>query len=125
MGFRQGAYATMWNIDPVSSTVTKARISISKKNKQSGEYETDFSGFVSFLGTTAAKKASVLKERDRIKIGDCDVKTYYDRNKNMTYYNFNIFSFEDANGGNSSSTTTNNYAENPVEDSDVSDNLPF
>ena len=125
MGFRQGAYATMWNIDPVSNTVTKARISISKKNKQSGEYETDFSGFVSFLGTTAAKKASVLKERDRIKIGDCDVKTYYDRNKNMTYYNFNIFSFEDANGGNSGSTTTNNYAENPVEDSDVSDNLPF
>lgn len=125
MGFRQGAYATMWNIDPVSSTVTKARISISKKNKQSGEYETDFSGFVSFLGTSAAKKASVLKERDRIKIGDCDVKTYYDRNKNMTYYNFNIFSFEDANGGNSSGTTANNYVENPVEDSDVSDNLPF
>lgn len=57
MGFRNGAYATIWEVKPVSDTNTKARISVSRKNKQTGQYETDFSGFVEFIGTAAASKA--------------------------------------------------------------------
>lgn len=123
MGFRTGAYATIWSTEPISDTVTKCRISISRKNKSTGEYETEFGGFVSFLGTVAAKKALKLKEKDRIKIADCDVKTHYDKAKNMTYYNFNIFSFET--GAEEKKSKQTDYTENPVEDSDVSDNLPF
>ncbi len=98
MGFRSGAYATIWQVEPVSNTFTKARISISRKNKNTGSYETDFSGYVSFSGTTAASKASGLKEKDRIQIGDCDTRSKYDAEKKMTYYNFIVYSFEMANG---------------------------
>ena len=42
MGFRTGAYAKVWKVEPYSDTSVKLRISISRKNKQSGEYEQDF-----------------------------------------------------------------------------------
>ena len=51
MGFRTGSYATIWTVESASDTRTKARISISRKNKQTGEYDTDFSGFVDFTYT--------------------------------------------------------------------------
>ena len=94
MGFRNGAYATVWSIEPVSNTFVKGRISISRKNKETGEYEQDFSGFVSFFGTSAAAKAMRLKEKDRIKLNEVDTRTYYDKEKDRTYYNFNIYDFD-------------------------------
>lgn len=94
MGFRTGSYATIWSVESASDTRTKARISISRKNKQTGEYDTDFSGFVDFIGTAAAKKALMLKEKDRIRLGDVDVTNNYNKEKGITYTNFKIFSFE-------------------------------
>lgn len=85
MGFRTGAYAKVWEVTPMSDTSTKVRMSISRKNKQSGEYEQDFSGFVLAIGTAAAKKAASLKEGNRIKLGDVDVTTKYDKEKKVTY----------------------------------------
>lgn len=84
MGFRTGAYAKVWEVTPMSDTSTKVRMSISRKNKQSGEYEQDFSGFVLAIGTAAAKKAAGLKEGNRIKLGDVDVTTKYDKEKKIT-----------------------------------------
>ena len=60
MGFRTGAYAKIWEVTPMSDTSTKVRLSVSRKNKQTNEYEQDFSGFVLAIGTAAAKKASAL-----------------------------------------------------------------
>lgn len=77
-------------------------MSVSRKNKQTGEYEQDFSGFVLCVGTIAAKRASQLHEGSRIKIGDCDVTTKYDEQKKITYTNFKMFSFEDVDGKNGS-----------------------
>lgn len=94
MGFHTGAFAKVWEVNPMSDTSTKIRISISRKNKQSGEYEQDFSGYVLAIGTAAAKKAACLKEGDRIKLGDVDVSTKYDKEKNITYTNFRLFSLE-------------------------------
>lgn len=85
MGFRTGAYAKVWEVTPMSDTSTKVRMSISRKNKQSGEYEQDFSGFVLAIGTAAAKKAASLKEGNRIKLGDVDVTTKYDKEKRECY----------------------------------------
>ena len=85
MGFRTDAYAKVWEVTPMSDTSTKVRMSISRKNKQSGEYEQDFSGFVLAIGTAAAKKAASLKEGNRIKLGDVDVTTKYDKEKKVTY----------------------------------------
>lgn len=103
MGFRTGSYATIWEIRPENQVRTSARISISRKNKTTGEYDTDFSGFVEFIGTGAANKALGLKPRDRIKLGDVDVSNRYVKEKNTTYTNYKIFSFDmpqSADGGN-------------------------
>lgn len=94
MGFRNGAYATVWKVEPISDTMTKTQISISRKDKSTGNYETDFSGFAAFIGSATAKKASQLKERDRIRLGDVDVTTKYDKDKQVTYTNYKVFSFE-------------------------------
>ena len=107
MGFRTNAYATIWSVEPVSDTRTKARISISRKNKQTGEYETDFSGFVDFIGTAAAKKSACLREKDRIRLGEIDVTNNYVKEKNVTYTNFKIFSFDDADSATNTNTDSN------------------
>ena len=94
MGFRTGAYAVVWRVNPKSANVTSVNISTSRKNKDTGEYETDFSGFVSFCGTAAAAKAAKLKEKDRIKLGDVDVTTFYNKETKQSFTNFACFSFE-------------------------------
>lgn len=123
MGFRTGAYAKVWEVTPMSDTSTKVRMSISRKNKQSGEYEQDFSGFVLAIGTAAAKKAAGLKEGNRIKLGDVDVTTKYDKEKKVTYTNFKMFSFElDGEESRDSSTEP----QPTVDEGEIDDNrLPF
>lgn len=96
MGFRTGAYAKVWEVTPMSDTSTKIRMSVSRKNPQTNEFEQTFSGFVLCIGTAAARNAAKLKEGSRIKIGDCDVTTKYDSQKKITYTNFKMFSFEDS-----------------------------
>lgn len=127
MGFRKEAFATIWSVESTSDTLTKARISISRKNKQTGEYDTDFSGFVSFVGTTAAKKAAGLKEKERIRLGDVDVTNKYDKEKNVTYTNYKIFSFETQNEIDGASRNTESpEPKKPVDDGEVDDDrLPF
>ena len=98
MGFRKDAWATCWSVESKSDTLTTVRLSISRKNKETSEYEEDFSGFVSFYGTANAGKAASLKEKDRIKLGDVDVSAKYDKEKNKTFYTFKCFSFEKADG---------------------------
>ena len=99
MGFRTGAYCTIWEVTPKRDTITNARISISRKNKQTDEYEQDFGGYVSFMGTASAQKAAGLKRGDRIKLGDVDVTRRYDSVSKVEYTNFNIYSFEIENEG--------------------------
>lgn len=94
MGFRTGAYATVWEVRGISDTMTRCRISISKKNKTTGQYEQDFGGYITFIGSAAANKALKLKEKDRIKLGDVDVDNKYVKEKDITYTNFKVFSFD-------------------------------
>lgn len=108
MGFRKDSYATVWSVETVSDTLTKARVSISRKNKNTGEYEQDFSGYVSFVGTAAAAKAAKLKEKDRVKLGDVDVSNRYDKEKGKEYTTFKVFSFELQDGSPSSAPAINN-----------------
>ena len=130
MSFRKGARVTIWSVQPISDTLTKASISADGKNRD-GNFEKDFSGFVTFVGTANAKKAAVLKPRDHIIIGDCEVKMTYDEEKKPKYTNFNIFSFEmaenkgksdtKASGTHSAAKAENAIDHNPVEES----KLPF
>lgn len=93
MGFRKDAWATCWSAEVKSDTLTQVRLSTSRKDKQADEYVQDFSGYVAFVGTVAAKKAASLKEKDRIKLGDVEVTTKYDADKQKTYTNFKCYNF--------------------------------
>ncbi len=92
MGFRKNAFAKVWSVEG-KDNYTKVRLSISRKDKESGEYVEDFSGFVSLIGT-AHSKAKSLKEKDRIQIKECDVTTKYDKEKDKQYTYYKIFNLE-------------------------------
>lgn len=128
MGFRNGAYATVWEVRNGNGNWMDVKLSTSKKSRQSGEYETDFSGFVRFIGD-AASRVAYLGERSRIKIGECDVTNHYSKEKGVTYTNYAVFSFEVADGGNGGSgsesgnqqSSGDGFMSYPEDDSD----LPF
>lgn len=102
MGFKQDAYAKVWKVEN-KGNYHVAQISTSKKNKQTDQYETDFSNnFVRFIGT-AHNMAASLKDGDRIKIGSCEVTNKYDKEKNTTYTNYMVYSFE-VEGGSQANT---------------------
>ena len=129
MGFRQGGYMTVWSTEPSKSgSTTRVRLSSSRKNKKTDEYEQDFSGFCTFIGQ-AHEMASNLKEKDRIKILECDVGTTYDKEKKVEYVNYKVFTFEMADG---SAPTTGTDTATPkkkaalAEEGEVEeDDLPF
>ena len=135
MGFRTGAWATVWAVDQMGKW-TKVRISVSKKDKETNTYEEDFSGFCMFIGNAAAK-AEKLKERDRIRLGDIDVSRKWDKEKQKEYINYKVFSFEteaeaggNGGGGNAAGqTSTSASSENPMDynpvDHSNDDELPF
>lgn len=129
MGFRTGAFATVWKVEPKSDHVTTVQLSVSRKDRDSGEYVTDFSGFVAFIGSLNANNAAKLQARDRIKLGDVDVSTNYVAEKGMTYTNYKVFSFEDASGPGSynSNTSASDPTPSNVDEGEVDDAtaLPF
>jgi len=88
MALRDGSYARIWSAKQ-NGKVYSCNISVSHKDKQTGEYKTDFSGYVNF-GNTAAEKVATLglpEIMDRnnpigktIKIkGSPDISTYYNK----------------------------------------------
>lgn len=127
-GFRQGSFATVWSTEAGKGKFTNVRLSISRKNPETGEYEDEFSGFCMFIGEARAK-AEHLKERDRIRLGDVDVTRRYDREKNREYYTFKVFSFDMANdaprGGQQRSASAGNPIDSNPVDSAATDELPF
>ena len=126
-GFRSGAFCTIWSTEPGKGNFTNVRLSISRKNKETDQYEDEFSGFCMFIGEARAK-AEHLKERDRIKLGDVDVTRRYDKEKQKEYYTFKVFSFEmaDGNGSQSNHSASQQVSSNPVDSNPVdTDELPF
>lgn len=134
MGFRNGSYMTVWSAEPSKSgRTTQVRLSSSRKNKTTNEYEQDFSAFCTFIGQ-AHEAAASLKEKDRLKILECDVCTSYDKEKNKNYTTFKVFDFEPVDGYASYSGSADNPNKNNsprkkaalAEEGEVSeDNLPF
>ena len=102
MGFHEGAFATVWEITNQGDNFSKVRLSISRKDKKSDEYVTDFNGFVGLVGE-ANKKLGLIDsalssgDRCRIKIGACDVSNKYNKDEGREY-NFTMFDFEMSDG---------------------------
>ena len=128
MGFRQDArFVNVWEVEN-KGNYHIVSLSTSKKNKDTNEYETDFSNkFVRFIGT-AHTLAADLKKGDTIKLGSCEVTNKYDKEKNTTYTNYLVYSFEkegdNNNSNNNQSTPKSNDGFMNIPDG-IDEELPF
>ena len=91
--FSVGSYAKIWKIKEISDKYSDIRISTSKKDKATEQYEQDFGAFVRMVGQ-AHEQMSYLSEGDKFKILRCGVTNKYDKEKNVTYTNYVIFEIE-------------------------------
>lgn len=98
MGFRQDGFATVWQVEGKSPTMTVVRVSTSRKNRDTNQFEQDFSGFVAFVGRDNAANALRLRNKDRIKLGHVDVTTTYNKETKKEFVNYTCFNFEMASG---------------------------
>lgn len=74
----------------------------------------------------ANAKSQRLREGDRIRLGDVDVTTTYNREQGREYVNYKCFDFEMADGAPNSSAPVARVESNPVEgDNEPDDELPF
>lgn len=94
MGLKTNAYATIWEVRERNGR-TEAKISTSRRNRDTGSYETDWSDWMTLYGD-AAQLASA-PARTRIRIGDFDVTNKYDKEKKKMYTNYRLYSYADAN----------------------------
>lgn len=132
MGLRAGAYATVWSVEQskFSDKVMQVQLSVSRKNKQTDEYEQEFSGFVSFIGQAASDAKTYLAKGSRIKLVDVDVTNTYNKEKKETKWAAKCFKFERMDGNKSSNTSNDDYPfegdTGAVEDkAEDADNLPW
>lgn len=123
MGFKSGSYATIWGVDN-KGKYSVVELSTSKKNKDTNQYETDFSSkFVRFIGT-ANTVAQGLGRGDKIKLGDVEVTNSYNKETKTSFTNFLVFSCEESSGGNKQSNTSTSKGMMNIPDG-VDDELPF
>lgn len=96
MGFRQGAYAKIWTVEN-KGNYSVCNLSISKKNRDTDEYEVEFQdGFVRFVGNAHNDISNIEIPANglSIKIENCDVTTKYDADRKKLYINYVVFGFE-------------------------------
>lgn len=125
MGFRNNAYAKVWKSED-KGNYSVVELSTSKKNKQTDQYETDFSSkFVRFIG-----KAHVdISDGARIKLTEVEVTNSYNKETKQAYTNFLVYGFENADGQqnnpqikNASSEISDQFMKIP---DSISEELPF
>lgn len=93
MAFRNGSYATVWDVKP-KGDLCQVELSTSRKNKETGQYVTDFADkFVLFCGE-AGKKAQDLNPKDRIQIKECSVCNTYDKERKIKFWNSYVYDFD-------------------------------
>lgn len=125
MGYRTGAFCRCWEVRPGNGNWTKVRLSISRKNRDTGEYEQDFSGYVMMIGQAHAK-AQKLREGDNIRLGDVDVTTTYNKEQKREYVNYKCFDFDMADAVPPKASGGGRVDSNPVDGGeDVDEEPPF
>lgn len=92
--FSTGVYFKVWNVTD-KGKYAEVECSTSKKNNQTGNYETDFSSkFVRFIGNAYTKRP---QKNERIKVTSCGVQNCYESNGQKQYLKspvFVVFDFE-------------------------------
>lgn len=133
MGFRQGAFARVFSAED-KGRYSICSLAISKKNKETGEYEQEFSdGRVRFVATAhkQIQKLTIPHNGVTVKLGSVDVTNKYDRNRNTTYTNYVVFNLDDGDSKDGSSYHSNSSQTNSKPSGDgfyevqEDDELPF
>ena len=118
MGLRRGWRAKIWAVD-VKDNYTIAEMSTSTKNKD-GVYEKDwYNKHVLLVGDAHDAKVNV---GDLVTIGDFEVRNRYDKEKNTTYTDYKVFSFDNVRVGDRESGKTERKTETNQKDDEE---LPF
>lgn len=95
MGFSNGSYAKIWKINiPEGAKRASVNITISRKDKSTGEYKTVFSGFVNFVGE-AFNKVKSMQSGSKVRLTETDVESKYNKEKDKTSYFFTVWNFEE------------------------------
>jgi len=92
MGFKNGVVATIWKIKKgnAADKFRDVQISVSRKNKHTNSFQTEFSGYVRFVGNTI-NGVDELKRKDRIVLKGVDVTRRYDPEEKKEYINFTVY----------------------------------
>jgi len=126
MAFGNNNYATIWEVRKTRGKSMNVRISTSRKDRDTGAYETDFSDYVFFVGK-AAQKVANCKEKDRIRLLETSVTSQWDKEAKKCDYTFTVWDFEQVDSkqtGNSKQSVV--MPKDPAKKSDDGDDgLPF
>lgn len=97
MGLKKDCTCKIWQVKR-NEKYTDVQISVDKKNKQTDAWETDFSGFVRFIGEAHKKIADLPDGKQekpfKVKAGDFEVTQRYVKDKNTTYTNFVMYDIQ-------------------------------
>lgn len=103
MGFRSGAYASVFSVERGRGNYYDVNIATSRKDKVTGNYNTDFRAFVRFAGDAAkgiekydgkSSKNNGNRPIARIRLGDVDTTNSYSPETNKTYTHHTVFTFD-------------------------------
>ena len=101
MAFKNNAIVTLWNnkttgkIAEFYDKYADLQVSSRKLNRQTNEYETDFSGRVRCLGKAfETLKTLSLEEKMRLKLTDVEVTNKWDKAKNTMFVNYIVWDLE-------------------------------
>lgn len=95
--FCDGCKAKIWKIQRCEERYADVQVSTSSKNKQSGEWETDFSGFCRILGkdmTDKIRGTAIPKGGLKVELNRVAVKQNYNKEKKQAFTEFIIWDFE-------------------------------
>lgn len=116
MGFRSGAYASVFSVKRGNGNYYDVNITTSHKDRGSGNYVRDFGAFVRFARDAAnvvakydgkSSKDNGNRPLARVKLGDVDTTNTYNAAKGITYTNHVVFTCEEVDG-----SSTGNYSAN-------------
>ena len=129
MGFSQGSFAKIKEVVEKQPNYTVCKVTITKKNKLTNEYELQFSAHCRFVGN--AHKSVPMKDQ-RIKITSCDVTNCYKDKDGKLQFSKNpqyvVFGYELQESNNASANANFNSYDNGINFEDLStdsSDLPF
>ena len=128
--FSVDVFVKIWKVTD-KGNYAEVECSTSKKNRDTGKYEVDFSSkYVRFVGSAYAKRP---RDGERVKITSCGVQNVFEKDGQKQYMknpSFVIFDFEREGGSDSNAYVPSEYSSfnsNGFEDfgAGEGENLPF